>query len=647
METGIDLDAHDIVPSSATVAHAHPNQFALLGQRRFAPFFWTQFLGAGNDNLFKFAFTVLVTYELEVSWLPPSLAGLAIGALFILPFLLFSATSGQLADKLDKTVLIRFVKWLEIAVMALAGFGFITGNVFILLGCVFLMGLHSTLFGPVKFAYLPQHLSERELTGGNGMVEMGTFVAILLGQVAGGLLIAIPQVGASYVAAACMVLAVLGRATAQAVPASPSTDPGLRINWNPVSETWHNLKLAHGNLVVFRSLLGISWMWFFGAVFLAEFPSFAKEVLHGDEDVASLLLVVFSVGIGTGSLLCEVLSRRHVEIGLVPLGAIGMSIFSIDLYFASRGLAPSTGYALSAFLSQPAHWRVMADLALLSLFAGLYSVPMYALIQMRSQPSHRARIIAANNILNALFMIASAVIVGLLLKAGLTVPQVFLVVGLLNAVVAFYIFMLVPEYLLRFVAFMMAMLVYRFRVTGDENIPSEGAAILVCNHVSFVDPVLLMAASPRPIHFIMDHEIFKLPVLGAFFRLAKAIPIAPQKADAQIYEQAFARARDVLDDGDLLCIFPEGGITKSGELGEFKRGVMKLLESNPVPVVPLALQNLWGSFFSRAGGKAMSRPFRRGLFSRVCLVAGDPLAPPEVTPERLRERVAALLARRV
>jgi 1-acyl-sn-glycerol-3-phosphate acyltransferase len=476
------------------------------------------------------------------------------------------------------------------------------------------------------------------------MVEMGTFVAILLGQVAGGLLVAIPQVGPSYVAIACIGVAVLGRMTAQGVPPSPSTDPGLRINWNPVSETWKNLRLAHGNLVVFRSLLGISWMWFFGAVFLAEFPSFAKEVLHGDEHVASLLLVVFSVGIGIGSLLCEMLSRRHVEIGLVPLGAIGMSVFAVDLYFASRSLPPSAGYTLSAFVAESAHWRVMADLALLSLFAGLYSVPMYALIQMRSQPSHRARIIAANNILNALFMIASALIVGVLLKSGLTVPQVFLVVGLLNAVVAFYIFMLVPEYLLRFIAFAVSRLVYRFRVQGDENIPEHGAAILVCNHVSLMDPVLLMGASPRPVRFIMDHEIFKLPVLGTFFKLGKAIPIAPQKVDAGIYEAAFARAREVLNDGDLLCIFPEGGLTRDGQLGEFKAGVMKLLESNPVPVVPLALQNLWGSFFSRAGGNAMSQPFRRGLFNRVNLVAGTALAPSQVSPAGLRERVGALLA---
>ena len=623
----------------------HPNQFALLGQRRFGPFFWVQFFGAGNDNVFKFAFTVLVTYQLQVQWLPASIAGLAIGALFILPFLLFSATSGQLADKYPKEVLIRFVKSLEIGIMLLAGFGFMHQNVPVLLGCVFLMGLHSTLFGPVKFAYLPQHLNERELTGGNGMVEMGTFVAILLGNVAGGLLIAVPQVGPTYVALACLGLAIIGRALAQAVPSSPATDPALVINWNPVSETWRNLKLAHGNVVVFRSLLGISWMWFFGAVFLSQFPSFARDVLHGNEQVASLLLVVFSIGIGIGALLCEMLSRRHVEIGLVPLGAIGMSVFSVDLYFAARGLPPAASLTLAQFLAQAAHWRVLLDLALLSLFAGIYSVPMYALIQIRSQPTHRARIIAANNILNALFMIVSSIGVGALLSAGFTIPQVFLVVGLLNAVVAGYIFLLVPEYLLRFLAWMLTHVVYRFKVRGDEHIPASGAAILVCNHVSFVDAVLLMAASPRPIRFIMDHRIFDKPVLGTLFRLGKAIPIAPQKEDPAAYERAFAEARRVLDEGDLLCIFPEGGLTRDGSLGEFKGGVMKILQTHPVPVVPMALSNLWGSYFSRVEkGTAMVKPFRRGLFSAVGLDVEAPLAAAQVSPEALRGRVAGLLA---
>ncbi len=630
----------------STPHDSHPNQFALLGQRRFAPFFWAQFLGAGNDNLFKFAFTVMVTFgAANASSLAPALVVQMIAALFILPFLLFSATSGQLADKFDKATLIRFVKSLEIAIMAIALYGFTARSVPVLLGCTFLLGVHSTLFGPVKYAYLPQHLNERELTGGNGMVEMGTFVSILLGNVVGGLLIAVPEVGPSYVAWSCLGLAMLGRISAQFVPGAPATDAGLVINWNPVTETWRNLKLAHENIVVFRSLLGISWMWFFGAVFLTQFPSFAKDVLGGNEQVASLLLVVFSVGIAIGSLLCETLSRRHVEIGLVPFGAFGMSLFAVDLYFASRGIVhPEAALTLGQFVSIGANWRVMADLALLALFAGLYSVPMYALIQMRSQHSHRSRIIAANNILNALFMIGSAAMATLLLKAGVTVPQLFLITGLLNLVVAGYIFLIVPEYLLRFIAWVATRVVYRFKVRGDEHIPTEGAAILVCNHVSFVDAILLMAASPRPIVFIMDHRIFRTPVLGTLFRLAKAIPIAPQKEDAQAYEQAFVRAKQVLDGGDLLAIFPEGGITRDGTLGEFKGGVMKLLEANPVPVVPLALQNLWGSFFSRIDGDAMSKPFRRGFFSPVGLVAGEPVPPAQVSPAGLRERVGALLA---
>jgi len=635
--------------SSHRPAH-EGSQFALLGQRRFAPFFWTQFLGAANDNIFKFAFTVLVTYQLQVSWMEPKLAGLVIGAVFIAPFLLFSATSGQLADKYDKAKLTRLVKNLELLIMVLGTVGLFTLFVPLLLGCIFLLGLHSTVFGPVKYAYLPQHLNEHELTGGNGMIEMGTFVAILLGNLAGGILIAMPPdawlPGTKAVALVCLALAVLGRVVAQAVPPTPSTAPGLKVNWNPVSETWRNLKLAHEGVAVFRSLLGISWMWFFGAVFLSQFPAFAKDVLHGNEQVASLLLVVFSLGIATGSLLCETLSRRHVEIGLVPLGAIGMSVFAADLYFASRGLgAGSTGtMTVGAFITQPAHWRVLADLFALSLAAGLYSVPMYALIQLRSPASHRARIIAANNILNALFMIGSSLIVGALLSAGVSIPEVFGLIALANLVVGGYIFLLVPEYLLRFMAWVLSRFVYRLRLIGDEHIPATGAAVIVCNHVSFVDAVLLMAASPRPIRFVMDHRIFKVPVLGWMFKLAKAIPIAPRGEDPAAYEAAFVAADAVLADGELIGIFPEGGITNDGSLQPFKGGVMKILERRPVPVVPVALVNLWGSFFSRAeGGRAMVKPFRRGLFSHVSVVAAPPMAPEQVTPDGLRASVQGLL----
>jgi 1-acyl-sn-glycerol-3-phosphate acyltransferase len=365
--------------------------------------------------------------------------------------------------------------------------------------------------------------------------------------------------------------------------------------------------------------------------------------------VASLLLVVFSIGIGVGSLMCELLSRRHVEIGLVPLGAIGMSVFAVDLYFAvGRVPLPPAGtafWSISAFIAEPRHWHVMADLALLAGSAGLYSVPMYALIQLRAPASHRARIIAANNILNAVFMIVSSLAAGALLSAGFTVTQVFLFTGLANVLVAGYIFMLVPEYLLRFVAFMVTRLVYRLKLRGEQHLPVSGAAVIACNHVSFVDAILLMAASPRPIRFVMDHRIFATPVLGGLFRLAKAIPIAPQKEAPEVYERALAEAAQVLKDGDLLGIFPEGGITKDGELQPFKGGLMKILERAPAPVIPVALQGLWGSYFSRIeGGTAMVKPFRRGMFSRVGLNVGAAMAPEVVQPEALQARVAGLLA---
>ena len=624
------------------------SQFGLLKQKRFAPFFWVQFAGAANDNLFKFAFTVMVTYQLSISWMPPSIAGLVIAALFILPYLLFSATSGQISDKFAKTKLIRYVKDLEIVIMLLGTAGFLLQSPVILLICTFLMGLQSTIFGPLKYAYLPQVLKPNELTGGNGLIEMGTFVAILLGNVAGGLMIAVPEIGHYQVAAACMVLAVLGRLTAQAVPVLPATDPALKINWNPVSETLRNLAMAREQPAVFRSMLGISWMWFFGAVFLSQFPSFSKEVLHGNEQVASLLLVVFSIGIAIGSLLCETLSRRQVEIGLVPIGAIGMSIFSIDLYFATRGLPDSAEMGITAFVQNTAHWRVLIDLLGLSLFAGLYSVPMYALIQMRTEKTHTARIIAANNILNALFMIASSLIAGALLAYGLTIPEVLLVVGVLNALVTFYIFMLVPEYFLRFLSWVLSNLIYRFKVTNKQVIPSEGAVILTCNHVSFIDAVLLMAASPRPIYYIMDHRIFKIPVLGWIFKLAKAIPIAPQKEDPVAYEKAFQQAAQVLRNGDVLAIFPEGAITRNGELGEFKAGLLKILQTAhadglSVPVIPMGLKNLWGSYFSRVDGAAMSTPFRRGFWSRVGLNIGEPIPGEQVTMGGLKQQVQELI----
>jgi 1-acyl-sn-glycerol-3-phosphate acyltransferase len=619
---------------------AQHDQFELLKQRRFAPLFWTQFLGAANDNLFKFSFTLLATYQ-AAQWggVHPSTAGFVIGAIFIAPFLLFSATSGQISDRYEKGRIIRFVKNFEIAVMLVAAVGFAAQQAMLLYACVFLMGLHSTLFGPVKYAYLPQHLRDEELTGGNGLVEMGTFVAILGGTIAGGLLVG---AGAATVAVACVIVAVLGRVAAGYIPESPPPEPDLRIEWNPVTVTWDNMRIAARDPAVFHAILGISWLWFYGSIFLTSFTPFAREVLHGDENVVTLLLAVFSVGIGVGSLACERLSGRQVEIGLVPFGSIGMSAFAIDLWFACEAFVPGDLKSLADFLREPGNVRIMADLFLLAMFAGFYSVPLYALIQSRSDATHRARIIAANNILNALFMIVAALMATAMLKSGLTIPQLFLVLALMNAAVAAYIYRLVPEFLMRFICWMLIHSVYRLRKEGVENIPEKGPALIVCNHVSFVDALVISAACQRPIRFVMDHNIFRIPVLSFVFRTGKAIPIAPAKEDEALLNRAYDQVAEALEQGDVVGIFPEGRITDTGEMFPFRGGVKRILDRTPVPVVPMALRGLWGSFFSRKDGPAMTRPLRRGAFTKIGLAVGPLVPPATATPDVLHARVLEL-----
>ncbi|WP_295006405.1 MFS transporter [uncultured Dechloromonas sp.] len=618
-------------------------QFGLLKQKRFAPFFATQFLGAFNDNLFKNALVVLLTFQ-AAHWTtlrPELLANLAAG-IFILPFFLFSATAGQLADKYDKAMLARLVKVLEMAIMGVAAAGFFLTSLPVLMVALFLLGCHSTLFGPVKYAILPQHLHTDELVGGNALIEAGTFVAILIGTLAGGLLAGSVEHPA-WIALGGFVVALAGYLTSRGIPAAPAPAPELRVNLNPLSETWRNIAFARENRTVFLSILGISWFWLYGALFLAQFPAYARFVLGGGESSVTLLLATFTVGIGVGSMLCERMSGKHVEIGLVPFGSIGLTLFGLDLYFASPvGLPGTTPHELLALLSIPAVWRVLFDLMMLGVFGGFFIVPLYAMVQLRSSPAHRARIIAANNILNALFMVVGALGAAALLGEGLSMPALFGLAALLNATVAIYIYGLVPEFLLRFVAWLLVKAVYRLRATGLDNIPKEGAAVLVANHVSFADAVVIMGASPRPIRFVMDHRIFRTPLLGFVFRHCGAIPIASAKEDPAMMEAAFAEAARALANGDLVGIFPEGNITRDGELQPFRPGVSRILDGNPVPVLPMALSGLWGSFFSRVDGTAMSKPFRRGVFSDIALHVGAPVPAGEATPEHLQARVRAL-----
>jgi len=616
------------------------SQFALFGQRRFAPFFWTQALAAFNDNAFRNALLVLVAFQLGLDDRAASLYTNLAPALFILPFFLFSASAGQLAEKFEKTRIIRWVKLFEIAAMAVAAAGFITHHVSLLLVVLFMMGLHSTVFGPIKYAILPQALKPAELVGGNGLVEMGTQLAILLGMIAGTTSMGVA--GPWLAAAITIGVAVIGYLICRAIPPAPATAPDLKVNWNPFGETARVVGITHADRAVWNAVLGISWFWFFGTVLIAQLPIYTRETLGGDNTVYTLVLTLFSIGSGLGALACEKLSGKRVEIGLVPLGAFGLTVFGVDLYFARHGLASVRGLDWLGFLHGAGSWRVVLDLTLIGAFAGLYVVPLFAFVQARAPRDKLSRIIAGNNIMNAVLIVAAAGF-GLGLGAlGLDAVQIFLAAALLNVLVAAYIFTLVPEFILRFVTWLLTRTLYRVRADGLQHIPEEGPALLVCNHVSYVDPLLLMANLRRPARFVMYYRIFNVPLLRFLFRTAKAIPIAGQKEDPAVLQQAYDAIDAALADGELVCIFPEGALTRDGTIAPFRPGLEKILARRPVPVLPMALRGLWGSMWSRRDSALHRARLPRRFRARVELVVDAPLPPERVSAAALEARVREL-----
>ena len=616
------------------------NQFKLLERRRFAPFFATQALSAFNDNAFRNATIVLVAFQLGLSDAKVSFYSNLAPALFILPFFLFSASAGQLAEKFEKQKLIRYVKLFEIGAMCLAAWGFFIASPALLLAVLFLMGLHSTVFGPIKYAILPQVLQPDELIGGNGLVEMGTSIAILVGMIAGGA--AMHDGGPWWSSLLVIGVAAIGFAASCAIPRVPATAPDLKFNWNAFTESARAIRFVTRNRAVFNSVLGISWFWFFGGVVTAQLPNYTKLYLGGDASVEILVLTLFSVGVGVGSLLCEKLSGHKVEIGLVPLGAFGMTLFGVLLYFAQHAPAAQRGLNWLGFLRASGHWHIALDLTLLGLFAGFFIVPLFALVQSRSERSELSRVIAGNNIINAIFLVAAALFGIGLLKAGLTIPQLFLVTALLNAAVTLWIFLLVPEFLMRFVDWLLISLFYRVHRDGLERIPEEGPALLVCNHVSFMDALIIMGSVRRPVRFVMDCKIFRIPVLSFVFRTAKAIPIAGAKEDPAMLQRAFARIDKALAAGELVCVFPEGGLSVDGEIAAFRPGIEKILAQRPVPVVPLALRGLWRSMWSRRDSKLGRARLPRRFRARIALLAGHLVDGASTSAADLEQRVRQL-----
>ena len=625
------------------------SQSHLLKTKRFLPLFLTQFLGAFNDNFFKNALIILVAFKNgTILGLQSSQAVVLAGGVFILPFFLFSATAGQISDRYEKSQLIRWIKLAEIAIMVIASIGFMTEHFELLLLSLFFMGIHSTAFGPLKYSILPQHLDDSEVVGGNALVEAGTFLAILFGTIAGGVLIALEPSGPLLVSCGLIATAALGYFTSRFIPLAPSVSEPIKIQWNPIGPTIDTIRMTRKNYFVFLAVMAISWFWFYGAAFLSLFPVYAKETLHADQSVVTLLLAIFSIGIAIGSLLCEMMSRKRLELGLVPFGSIGMSIFAADLFVnGTVSLLPRINeIPITAWTMLQAGQgiHILLDLLGLAIFSGFFIVPLYTYIQIRTAPAERSRVIAANNIINAIFMVAASVALMGFIKANLNAPQIFFVLACMNAAVATYIYFFMPEFLLRFYAWCITRIMYRMKVRGHENIPADGPAVLVCNHVTYVDWLILAAGVKRPLRFVMDHSFYKGWLLRTLLNQAKVIPIASAKENPEILAQAFVRMKEELEAGEVICIFPEGMLTYDGAMNVFKPGIERMIKTTPVPVVPMALRNVWGSFFSRKGGAAIKKLPRR-FWSAISLEIGKPVAPENVTAAGLQVAVQELYDR--
>lgn len=613
--------------------------FSLLRQRRFLPYFITQFFSAFNDNIFKNVLLILVAFAGSGA-LPISsnlFINLAAG-LFILPFFLFSATAGELADKFDKDWYIRKVKLAEVGIMSIGAVGLITQSYFILLLLLFLMGAQSAFFGPVKYALLPQHLSEDELVPGNALVETGTFLAILLGTIGAGIIAS--RNSATHIAAIAVVaFAVIGYLASRFIPKTPAANPNAPLRWAPVRQTKNTLQICKRDPVTHKTIFAISWFWFLGACYLTQLPNFTKLTLHGSESGVSFLLALFSVGIACGSLLCDRLSKHRIELGIVPIGSIGITLFGTLMIFSvPQGLPSLTQFY--DFISYSPLWPTFIYLLLIGASGGLFIVPLYSLIQSRAKDAERAQVIAANNIYNSLFMVGSAVLAIVCLSLiEMQISQLFLLISILNFMVALYLFNQVPIFAVRFVVWILTHTMYRVKHKNLHNLPHKGAALIVCNHVSYMDALLLSAVCPRLIRFVMQEEYANFPPLRGFLKRAGVIPISSNNRAS--IKSAFKEVADALNKGELVCIFPEGQLSSNGEIGEFMRGIDIIIKRSSVPVIPVALKGLWGSYFSRYKGQAcQGLPTR--FWSKLEIEIGEPIPSELAKACELRNQVQAL-----
>ncbi len=629
------------------------SQSSLLKTERFLPLFITQFLGAFNNNLFKNSLMVMITIGMLQSSLSSSLMLNLCAALFILPFFIFSPLAGVLADETEKSQMLRKLKLIEIVMIVVATIGIYTKNDIFLLSCVFFLGVQAAFFGPIKYSILPQHLKENELTAGNGLIESATFIAILAGTILGGSMITLEH-GSFYVCSALLIVAILGYISSLKIPLAPAlkNKNGLTLQEKFTSSFKEVYRVSKEKKSIFLSILAISWFWFLGAGLLTQFPLIVKNILQKgvvqvDSHLITVLLILFAIGIAIGSLICEKLSKSRIEIGLVPFGSFGI-LFSMIYFIGAlqdcnhllNNKIDLNGVNLDFWLQQSSFIKMSLSLLCLSIFSGFFTVPLYAFIQAKTAPEKRSMMIGANNLWNSIFMVSSAIFAILLNSLGFDLIDLLIGFAVLHFIISLYIFTVVPEFMMRFITWILISTIYRIDTKNLEKLPEEGAGIIICNHVSFMDALFIFGLTPRPVKFVMYYKIFQIPFFKYMFKAVGAIPIASKKEDEQVFTEAFEKINQYLAEGELVVIFPEGQITYDGQLQEFKPGILKILKDHPVPVYPTALSGLYGSMFSRKD-KGIFRYFPKAFFNhKVKFSVGEKID--EQSLEKMKEAVSNL-----
>jgi 1-acyl-sn-glycerol-3-phosphate acyltransferase len=608
----------------------------LRSHTSYAGLFWTQFLGAFNDNFLKNALVIIITYRgIQLSGLDAKLLVPLAGGIFIFPFFLFSGTAGQIADKYRKSQVITSTKILELIIMIIALIGFTTDNFYLLFTCLFLTGTQSALFGPLKYGVIPELIEQKDLLLGNAIVSAGTFVAILLGTIAGGSLASLEN-GITLICVGLILIALLGLWNSTRIKTLPAQDENTKVDYSLVVPIWQLLRKLLKDREILPIVFSISWFWFAGAAVLSAFPHFVKDAMRGDADVATLFLGLFTVGMGAGSILVERISKGKAEIGIVPIATLGISVCLFITYFVSDLSHLQTSdelMKLPEFLSHPHNWGAIIGLFLFSLFGGCFSVPLITLVQQHAPKNELARYIAANNILNALSMVASSVFVMVLMKYG--TRTVFLAVGAINLVVSFTLYAKYSKFSLRLWASLLGRILYKIKVEGEDKLPAKGPYIVAMNHVSFMDWLLVMATVPEPVHFIIDWRYYYAPGMSFWFKQAKLIPIATRRENSELLDQAFDNISEEIKMGHVLGIFPEGMITRDGELGRIQPGIQKIIKKDPIPVVLLSINGIWGSIFSFHGGKVILK-WPKSFRKQVTMTFSDPIAARDYSPEVAR-----------